>query len=78
MASEPLLFDPVAMSIGPDGRLWIVEMRAFMPNVDGVGEDAPIGTIAVLEDTNGDGRMDRHGSLSNQGFRVVMDPKKVK
>ena len=24
------------------------------------------------------GRMDRHGSLSNQGFRVAMDPKKVK
>ncbi len=59
IASEPLVFDPVAMNIGPDGRLWVVEMRAFMPNVDGKGENAPIGTIAVLEDTNGDGRMDR-------------------
>jgi putative membrane-bound dehydrogenase-like protein len=59
VASEPLVFDPVAMSIGPDGRLWVVEMRAFMPNVDGTGESAPIGTIAVLEDRNHDGRMDR-------------------
>jgi glucose/arabinose dehydrogenase/mono/diheme cytochrome c family protein len=59
VASDPILFDPVAMSIGPDGRMWVVEMRAYMPNVDGVGEDAPIGTIAVLEDTNGDGRMDK-------------------
>lgn len=59
VASEPLVFDPVAMNIGPDGRLWVVEMRAFMPNVDGTGENAPIGTIAVLEDTDGDGRMDR-------------------
>lgn len=59
VASDPLLFDPVAMTIGPDGRMWVVEMRAFMPNVDGVGEDAPIGTIATLEDTNNDGRMDK-------------------
>ena len=59
VASEPLVFDPVAMSIGPDGRIWVVEMRAFMPNVDGNGENAPIGTVAVLEDKDGDGRMDR-------------------
>jgi mono/diheme cytochrome c family protein/glucose/arabinose dehydrogenase len=58
VAAEPLVFDPVAMSIGPDGRLWVVEMRAFMPNVDGTGENAPIGTIAVLDDKDGDGRMD--------------------
>lgn len=59
VASDPLLFDPVAITIGPDGRMWVVEMRAYMPNVDGVGEDAPIGTIATLEDTNNDGRMDK-------------------
>lgn len=59
VASDPLLFDPVAITIGADGRMWVVEMRAYMPNVDGVGEDAPIGTIAVLEDTNKDGRMDK-------------------
>ena len=67
VASEPLVFDPVAMSIGPDGRLWIVEMRAYMPNVDGVGEDAPIGTIAVLEDIDHDGRMDRRTEFAG-GF----------
>ncbi len=59
VASEPLVFDPVAMAFGPDGRLWVVEMRAYMPNVDGTGENAAIGTIAVLEDANGDGRMDK-------------------
>lgn len=59
VASDPLLFDPVAITIGPDGRMWVVEMRAYMPNVEGIGEDAPIGTIAVLEDTNKDGRMDK-------------------
>jgi glucose/arabinose dehydrogenase/mono/diheme cytochrome c family protein len=59
VASEPLVFDPVAMSIGPDGRIWVVEMRAFMQDADGTGENAPIGTVAVLEDTNGDGSMDK-------------------
>jgi len=59
VASDPMLFDPVAMTIGPDGRMWVVEMRAYMPNAEGTGEDAPIGTIAVLEDTNQDGRMDK-------------------
>jgi glucose/arabinose dehydrogenase/mono/diheme cytochrome c family protein len=59
VASDPLVFDPVAMTIGPDGRMWVVEMRAYMPNVEGAGEEAPIGTIAVLEDTNKDGRMDK-------------------
>lgn len=59
VASEPLVFDPIAMAFGPDGRLWVVEMRAFMPNIDGKGENEPIGSIAVLEDTDHDGRMDK-------------------
>jgi glucose/arabinose dehydrogenase/mono/diheme cytochrome c family protein len=58
VASEPLVFDPVAMTIAPDGRIWVVEMRAYMNDIDGKGENAPIGTIAVLEDKDGDGRMD--------------------
>ncbi len=59
VACEPLVGDPVAMAFDPDGRIWVVEMRGFMPNVDGTGEEAPVGQVAVLEDTDGDGRMDR-------------------
>jgi glucose/arabinose dehydrogenase/mono/diheme cytochrome c family protein len=58
-AADPLVFDPVAMTMDADGRIWVVEMRAFMTNVDGMGESAPIGTVAVLDDTDGDGRMDK-------------------
>lgn len=67
VASDPLVFDPVAMAFGADGKLWVVEMRAFMPNVDGTGEDAPIGTVAFLEDTDGDGRMDKRTEFAG-GF----------
>lgn len=59
VAAEPLVQDPVQIVFDPDGRIWVVEMTAYMPNVDGDGESAPVGKIAVLEDTNGDGRMDK-------------------
>ena len=58
-AADPLIHDPVAMTFDADGRMWVVEMRAFMPNVDGKGEDARTGRVGVLEDTDGDGRMDK-------------------
>ena len=43
----------------PDGRLWVVEMRGFMPTFEGMGEDAPVGQVVVLEDTDDDGRADK-------------------
>ena len=58
VASEPMVQDPVVITFDPDGRLWVVEMRGFMPNIDGRGEDAPVGRVSVLEDTDGDGKMD--------------------
>ncbi|GAB3884926.1 DUF7133 domain-containing protein [Spirosoma agri] len=58
VAAEPMVQSPVAIQFDADGRLWVVEMRGFMPTIDGEGEDKPIGRISVLEDTNGDGRMD--------------------
>jgi len=58
-AAEPHVQDPVAISFGPDGRLWVVEMRGFMPDLDGTGEDAPVGRVVVLRDHDGDGRYDR-------------------
>jgi mono/diheme cytochrome c family protein/glucose/arabinose dehydrogenase len=59
VASEPLVEEPVALDVDPDGRLWVVEMRSYMPSIDGAGEIDPINRVVVLEDTNKDGRMDR-------------------
>ncbi|GAB3021892.1 DUF7133 domain-containing protein [Spirosoma pulveris] len=58
VASEPMVQDPVVITFDENGRLWVVEMRGFMPNINGEGEDKPVGRISVLEDTNGDGQMD--------------------
>jgi mono/diheme cytochrome c family protein/glucose/arabinose dehydrogenase len=59
VASEPLVEEPVALDFDPDGRIWVVEMRSYMPDVDGKGEIEPINRIVTLEDTNNDGRMDK-------------------
>ncbi len=59
VASEPLVHTPVAMAFDPKGRLWVCEMNGYMRNVDGKGEDEPTGDIVILEDTDGDGKMDK-------------------
>lgn len=58
VASEPMVQDPVVITFDKEGRLWVVEMRGFMPTIDGAGENKPVGRVSVLEDTNGDGQMD--------------------
>jgi mono/diheme cytochrome c family protein len=59
VASEPLVEEPVAIDIDPDGRLWVVEMRGYMPDAEARGEREPVGRVVVLEDTDDDGRMDK-------------------
>jgi len=57
-ASEPLIQAPVAMDFDDKGRMWVVEMRGFMPNLAGTGDNAPNGRISILEDSDGDGVAD--------------------
>jgi mono/diheme cytochrome c family protein/glucose/arabinose dehydrogenase len=57
-ASEPMISAPVAASFDKQGRLWAVEMNAYMPDTSGNGEKEPIGKIVILEDKNHDGVFD--------------------
>ena len=59
VAAEPLVEAPVQAQFDADGRLWVVEMRGYMPDIDGKGETAANGRVSVLFDDDGDGRMDR-------------------
>src|SRR5688500_11999193 len=59
VAADPLVGDPIAIQFGPDGRLWVLEMRGYMPNADGIGEREPVCSVAVLTDTDQDGRYDQ-------------------
>ncbi|MBG85415.1 MAG: dehydrogenase [Verrucomicrobiales bacterium] len=59
VAAEPMIVNPVIIRWDAAGRLWVMEMRSFMPNSDGTGEDVPVSQVAILHDDNKDGRMDR-------------------
>ena len=58
IASEPLIETPVAMTFDNQGRVWVMEMPDYMPNIHGSDEDVARGRIIILEDKNGNGRMD--------------------
>lgn len=55
VASEPLLFDPVAMAFDAKGRLFVAEHRDY-PGPD--PGPLHLGRVRMLEDTDGDGRFD--------------------
>ncbi|TDU68188.1 putative membrane-bound dehydrogenase-like protein [Prosthecobacter fusiformis] len=59
VASEPMIEAPIAISFDDQGRLYVVEMRGYMRDKEGSTEDEPTGRIKLLEDTDGDGKMDK-------------------
>ena len=58
VASEPFIEAPVAMDFDNSGRIWVVEMKGYMQNLEGTGHDMPNGTITILEDLDDDGVAD--------------------
>ena len=59
VAKEPLVVDPIAIDFDADGRMWVLEMPGFMSEPGGANSREPINNVAVLEDENGDGVMDK-------------------
>ncbi|HEY0056954.1 MAG TPA: HEAT repeat domain-containing protein [Pedobacter sp.] len=59
VASEPMISEPVAIAWDGNGRMFVAEMSTYMPNADGTGQKEPVCKIKRLEDTNGDGKMDK-------------------
>lgn len=60
VASEPEIQEPVAITWDGNGRMYVAEMRSYMQDIDGTGEHLPICRITRLEDSDGDGKMDKH------------------
>jgi mono/diheme cytochrome c family protein len=58
IASESLLTAPVSLDFDDKGRMWVVEMMGYMPNLEGIGEEEPNGRISILEDLDKDGVVD--------------------
>ncbi len=57
VAAEPMIESPVALTFDDRGRMYVAENRGY-PTGPRAGEP-PAGRIALLEDTDGDGCMDR-------------------
>lgn len=66
IASEPFLKAPVTMDFDNKGRMWVVEMVGYMPNLEGIGEEEPNGKISILEDLDKDGVVDNKKVFLNQ------------
>jgi len=64
--AEPLVMDPVDVTWGPDGRMWVVEMGDYPLGEDSKGK--PGGRVRVLESTRGDGVYDK-STLFADGLR---------
>lgn len=69
VAAEPEVEDPVTLQFDEDGRIWVVEMRGYMNNVQAKGEDEAIGRIAILDGMGADGRIRRSTVFAD---RLVM------
>ena len=61
VAAEPLLNSPVAMAFDDRNRLYVVEMRDYSEQ-----DKDRLGQVRLLEDTDGDGRMDRATLFAEQ------------
>jgi glucose/arabinose dehydrogenase len=59
VAAEPLIESPIIVDFDPDGRMWVLELQAFLPDTSGRDTQDPVCDVAVLEDVDGDGRMDK-------------------
>ena len=59
VAAEPLIESPIIIDFDPDGRMWVLELQAFLPDTSGRDTQDPICDVAVLEDTDGNGTMDK-------------------
>ncbi len=59
VASEPMIESPVAISFDDQGRMFVIEMRSYMRDLEGTTEKDPTSRVSLLTDTDGDGRMDK-------------------
>jgi mono/diheme cytochrome c family protein/glucose/arabinose dehydrogenase len=58
--TDPVIKEPTAIAFDGDGRMYIVEMRTYMQDIDGTDELTPRSRISRHESTKGDGVFDKH------------------
>lgn len=59
VASEPMIHEPVAIAWDGDAKMYVAQMETYTQDADGTGTNNNISRVMLLEDTNGDGKMDK-------------------
>lgn len=59
VASEPMVQEPVLVVWDGDGKMYVAEMNTYMQDADYTGQDVARSRVVCLEDTDGDGVMDK-------------------
>jgi putative membrane-bound dehydrogenase-like protein len=59
VAAEPLVQSPVAIAFDERGRMYVAENRGYPDPLEGDPPAQPQGVVALLTDTDGDGRYDK-------------------
>ncbi len=66
MATEPMLKNPTNIDVDERGRVWVTEAYNYRPGINGNPVNEQGDRIIILEDNNGDGKMDT-GKVFYQG-----------
>lgn len=59
VASEPMISEPAAIAWDGNGRMYVAQLESYMQTIDARGQDQPVSRVMLLEDTDGDGKMDK-------------------
>jgi mono/diheme cytochrome c family protein/glucose/arabinose dehydrogenase len=59
VANEPMVEEPIDIAWDADGKMYVAEFLTYMQDINGTNENQPWSRVSVLEDTNGDGKMDK-------------------
>ena len=63
--TEPQIHEPSAIAWDGNGRLYVVEMRTYMQEIDGKDQLKSTSRVSRHEDTNGDGVYDKHSVFAD-------------
>ena len=58
--ADPIIQEPTAIAFDGNGRMFVVEDRSYMLDLDMTGQLDPISRISLHVDTDGDGVYDKH------------------
>ncbi len=64
--SEPDIKEPAMISFDGDGRMFVVELRTYMQDVDGTGEHEPTSRVSMHWSSKGDGKFDQHAVFADK------------